>query len=441
MKRITLAIMAVAMLLSGNIANAQGKWGADSAECIKYMSYYQEYFKQKSYDEAIPSWRKAYELCPATASQNLLINGTTLVKRLIQKNANNPEYRKALVDTLMTLYRQRAEYYPKNATTAYNNMGLDMANYVKDNPQFLYENYNKIIAANREAVRARILLFHLQSAVDMYQKGLLPAEEVINVYQHNADMIEMLKAKDAEEQKENTTIKSDMGSLFAASKIASCDNLIELFGPKIEAEPDNLQLATSVVATMSFAPDCNDNDVFLKAVTSMNRLNPSAASSYYLFRLHSARGNADEALKYMTAAIESEETDNAKDAEYYYELATFCYKSGMNAKAFDYANQVVSMSDALDGKAYFLMGTIWGSTRCGGDEIASRAPMWVACDYMAKAKNADPSLAEEANRYIGQYSAYFPKTEDAFMYDLTNGDSYTVSCGGMRAVTTVRTSK
>jgi len=38
MKRITLAIMAVAMLLSGNIANAQGKWGADSAECIKYLS-------------------------------------------------------------------------------------------------------------------------------------------------------------------------------------------------------------------------------------------------------------------------------------------------------------------------------------------------------------------------------------------------------------------
>lgn len=441
MKKITLAIMAVAMLLAGNNANAQGKWGADSAECIKYMSYYQEYFKQKSYDEAIPSWRKAYELCPATASQNLLINGTTLVKRLIQKNAKDPVYRQALVDTLMTLYQKRAELYPKNAVTAYNNMGLDMANFVKDNPEFLYKNYGRIIEANKEAVRARILLFHLQSAVDLYTNGKISAEDVINVYQRNADMIEKLKTSNAQEMEENKNVKSDLGSILAASRVASCDNLIELFGPRIEAEPDNLPLASSVVATMSFAEDCTNNDVFLKAVTTMNRMNPSAASAYYLFRLHSSRGNAEEAIKYMTAAIESEETDLAKDTEYYYELATFCYKSGMNAKAFEYANKVATMSDDLDGKAYFLIGTIWGTTRCGGDEISSRAPMWVACDYMAKAKAADPELAEEANRYIGQYSAYFPKTEDAFMYDLTNGDSYTVSCGGMRAVTTVRTSK
>ncbi|MCQ2182796.1 MAG: hypothetical protein MJY89_05265 [Bacteroidales bacterium] len=441
MKKITFVIMALAMVLGGNVAKAQGKWGADSAECIKYMSYYQEYFKQKNYDEAIPSWRKAYELCPASASQNLLINGTTLVKRLIQKNANNPEYRKALVDTLMMLYRQRAELYPKNAVTAYNNMGLDMANYVKDRPQFRYDNYEKIIEANKEAVRARILLFNLQSAVDLYSEGKISAEDVINIYQRNADMMEKMKAKDEKEAEENKNIKSDLGSILAASKIASCDNLIELFGPRIEAEPNNLQLATSIVATMSFTEDCTDNDVFLKAVTAMNTLNPSAASAYYLFRLHSARGNSEEAIKYMLSAIESEDTDLAKDTEYYYELATFCYKSGLNAKAYEYAEKVVSMGDDLDGKAYFLMGTIWGSTRCGGDEIASRAPMWVACDYMTKAKNADPTLAEEANRYISQYSAYFPKTEDAFMYDLTNGDSYTVSCSGMRAVTTVRTTK
>jgi hypothetical protein len=60
---------------------------------------------------------------------------------------------------------------------------------------------------------------------------------------------------------------------------------------------------------------------------------------------------------------------------------------------------------------------------------------------MVKAKNADPSLAEAADRAIGQYRAYFPKTDVAFMYDLTNGQGYTVSCGGMRASTTVRTNR
>ena len=87
------------------------------------------------------------------------------------------------------------------------------------------------------------------------------------------------------------------------------------------------------------------------------------------------------------------------------------------------------------------MGLIWGSTVCKGNEIESRSPYWVAVDFMVKAKNADPALEEDANNYIRQYSAYYPRTDEAFMYDITDGNSYTVSCGGMRAVTTVRTQK
>ena len=56
-------------------------------------------------------------------------------------------------------------------------------------------------------------------------------------------------------------------------------------------------------------------------------------------------------------------------------------------------------------------------------------------------KAADEALAEDANNMIKQYSAYYPQTAEAFMYDVTDGQSYTVSCGGLRATTTVRTQK
>ena len=129
------------------------------------------------------------------------------------------------------------------------------------------------------------------------------------------------------------------------------------------------------------------------------------------------------------------------DAAYLYELAVYCFKNGRSSSAFEAASKVPAMDEELAGKAYLLIGTIWGSTSCGGDEIARRAPYWVACDYMNKAKAHDPSLEAEANRYIGQYSRYFPQAAEAFMYDVTNGQSYTVVCGGMRATTTVRTVK
>ena len=65
----------------------------------------------------------------------------------------------------------------------------------------------------------------------------------------------------------------------------------------------------------------------------------------------------------------------------------------------------------------------------------------MATAYFQKAKNADPSLTDDCNRMIGQASSYYPQVADAFMYDLSAGQAYTVSCGGMTATTTVRVAK
>ena len=439
MKKITLVILTFAMMLAGTRVSAQGKYGADSAQCITNLSFYKEYFKQKNYDEAVPSWRKAYKLCPPTASQNLLIDGTTLLRRLISKNAGNASYREALVDSLLTIHDTRAQYYPKYAVTALNNKGQDLFNYVKNDPKKLYDGFEGIISNNQTETRPTILLFDLQSAIDLYQAGQIDAETVINAYQRNSDILEKITPANDAEKEQVANVKNDMGSLFASSKVASCESLVELYTPRLAADPDNLQLAQSIVKTMSMTENCDDNDLFLNAVTTMNKLDPSANSAYYLYRLHGARGNVKEAIVYMENALASEDVEDSRKADWTYELATFCFKNGESARAFEYASKVAAENENLAGKAYFLIGNIWGSTRCGGDEIARRAPYWVACDYMNKAKAADPSLTEEANRYIGQYSVYFPETAEAFMYDITRGQSYTVVCGGMRATTTVRT--
>ena len=84
-----IVVSAVLMVFGGHVMSAQGKYGADSAECIKYLSYYKEYYKSKNYDSALPNWRKAYSLCPPTANQTMLVDGTTLVRKLIVKNAAN----------------------------------------------------------------------------------------------------------------------------------------------------------------------------------------------------------------------------------------------------------------------------------------------------------------------------------------------------------------
>ena len=442
MKKIVLLISVAAMaLFSSSIVSAQGKYGPDSTECIKYLSYYTEYYKQKNYESALPNWRKAYKYCPPTARYSLLSDGTTLLRNLIQKHGNDPVYKKQLVDSLMTIYDQRVEYWPKYAVSSMNNKALDMYNYLKDDPKALYEGLTEIVSTTKEKTRPNIFLFQLSTAVDLYKDGLLDPESVINVYEKGIEYLGNITAKnDVEKRSIDKTIE-DVESLFITSQVASCDNLIALFGPRIEANPNDLSLAKNVVRMMGMTEGCTDNDLFLKAVTTMYQQEPSHTSAYYLYKLYAGRNEVENAVKYMEEAINYPESDNTADAAYLYELATFCFKSGNNAKAFSSALQAVELDASLAGKSYMLIGTIWGSVVCSGNDIEQRAKYWVATDYMNKAKAADEALADDANNYIRQYAAYYPQTAEAFMYDVTDGQSYTVSCGGMRATTTVRTQK
>lgn len=441
-KIVLLSMLAVAALVSSVNVSAQGKYGKygpDSTECLKYLSYYKGYFKQKNYDDATPNWRKAFKFCPPSANQTMLIDGATLLRNLINKNSKNAEYRKALIDSLLMVYDIRVKYYPKYAVTALNNKGVDMTNFVKDNNKLLYDKLKEIIDANKTKTKPTIFMFFLTASVELYKEGVLTAEDVINDYEKLMEYVAVLEASDPSEAV--LKLKEDLGNIFISSKVASCENLIALFQPRFDADPNNLELSTNIVRMMSTTENCTDNELFVKAANTMHRLDPSSTSAYFLYRLYSTRDDVESAIKYMEEALGYTDLSNEQKGQYCFELAAFCYKNGKNAKAFESALKAVEFNSELAGKSYMLIGTIWGSQVCPGNEIEKRATYWVAVDYMLKAKNADPSLAEEANKYISQYASYYPQTAEAFMYDVTDGQSYTVSCGGMRATTTVRTQK
>ena len=442
MKKVILLFAVAAMaLMSSSKVSAQGKYGPDSTECIKYLSYYTEYYKQKNYDSALPNWRKAYHYCPPSSRYSMLSDGSTLLRNLIQKNKNNPVYKAQLVDSLMTIYDQRVQYFPKYAISSLNNKALDMSNYMKDEPMKLLEGLTAIVDQTKEQTRTNVFVFQLNTAIDLYKMGMVDPETVIDIYDKGVMYLGQVTPKNEVEQRSIAKTIEDFETLFIQSQVASCENLVALFTPRVEADPQNLDLAKNVVKIMSITEGCTDNDLYLTAVNTMYTMEPSANSAYYLYRLYSGRNDYDNAVKYIEEAIASADSDDLADAGYYYELAVYSLKCRNTSKAYAAAQKAMELNPELSGKAYMIMGTIWGSTVCSGNEIERRAPYWVAVDFMNKAKNADASLAEDANNYIRQYSAYFPQTAEAFMYDVIDGQSYTVSCGGMRATTTVRTQK
>jgi len=439
MKKLTIIILTVLAVFGGQFkVSAQGKYGADSAQCLLYLSYYQEYWKQKNYDSALPNWRKAYSICPATASQNMFIHGTRLMTRQLDK-IKDPAQRAAIIDTIITLQDQRMAAYPKKRIEIMNNKGQYMINYRGSDSKYIYDNLSGIVAELGSQSSGSILVNLLQSGIALYREDKLQADDVIALYDTVTDAINGAEAKNDAEAEDNAKAKATIESIFADSKVASCDNLIAIFGPRYDADPNNLALVSNIVKLMNNAEDCASNDLYLKAVTSMYKLDPSYRSAYALFRLNSAHGNVADAARYIEEAIADPESDEAVDAQYNYELALFAYKNGMRGKAYEAARKAVDLDNGYAGKGYLIIGNLWASSTCS-DEVDKYARFWAAADFFQKARSVDPSIAEDAAASIASVSRYYPEASEIFMYDLTAGQSYTVSCGGMTASTTVRVS-
>ena len=438
MKKLALIVFAALAFMGQNALAQTSRFGhgQDSADCVLYLSYYEEYFKQKNYDSALPNWRKAYSVCPPTASENMFIRGTTLMTRLYNQT-KDAAARKAIVDTILTLQDQRMATYPKKRNTILNNKGQHIINYRSDDAEYTYKALNEIVDELGPQANGPLQVNLLQSAITLYRENKLTADDVIAAYDKVSANIENASAKNDAEKEDNLKVKATIESVFADSKVASCENLIAIFGPRFEADPNNLTLVSNIVKLMNSAEDCASNDLYLKAVTAMYKLDPSYRSAYGLYRLNAARDNVADAAKYLEEAIASAESDEATDAQYNYEMAAFCYKNGMRGKAIEAARKAVDMDYGYAGKAYLILGNLWASATCG-ETVDKWARYWAAADYYQKARNADPSIADEAAASLGSVSRYYPEASEAFMYDLTKGQSYTVSCGGMTATTTVR---
>ncbi len=438
MKKLTFILFAAMAVFAGQKVAAQDKYGTGERgeECKKYLSYYSEYYKQKNYESALPNWRKAYSICPPTASENMFIHGTTLMTRLYN-TVKDASYKNAIVDTILTLQDQRMATYPKRRVSILNNKGQYMINYRNEDASYLYQNLNGIVDELGPQSNGSLLVNLLQATIAMYRENQLSADDVIAMYDKVSANVEGATAKNEDEAEDNAKAKAAIESIFADSKVASCENLLAIFGPRYEADPENLTLVSNIVRLMNSAEDCASNDLYLNAVTSMHKLDPSFRSAFGLYRLNAARGNVADAAKYLEEAIESPESDEATDAQYYYEMAAFCYKNGMRGKAAEAARKAVDMDFGYAGKAYLILGNLWASATCG-ETVDKWARYWAAADYYQKARSADASVADEAAASLGSVSRYYPEASEAFMYDLTKGQSYTVSCSGMTATTTVR---
>lgn len=182
---------------------SQGKYGQNSEACIKYLSYYQEYYKQQNYNKAYSYWRKAFKTCPPYANQTMLVNGTSLLRREITESKNS-RTKEELINQLLILHDLRAEYFPKYSIVARNNKSLDAINYIKDDKR-LFDILRPIIAENKANINPVALLFYLNAAINLFNDKSMSDDDINSVINTVNELVISIHPKT--EQDFNTVMK------------------------------------------------------------------------------------------------------------------------------------------------------------------------------------------------------------------------------------------
>ncbi len=413
--------------------------GEDSIRCLKNLSLYVEFYKQNNYEDAVKPWSIVYNECPLS-TKNVYIHGENMLQDAIE-NSEDKERKAQLVDSLMRLYDKRTKYFDQKGYV-YGKKGIDLVKYGQNNIENFKEAFDYLkqsIELRQEDASVGVMVTFMNTSRTLLSNDVISGNDVVNNYAMTLDIIE----SNIEENPNNSTLqrgKEAVNKIFEASGAATCENLIDLFGPRFEENPGDKELLLRITKLLD-DQGCTDSKLYADASVKLNEIDPSAESAHHLAKLFYSKNQMEKSVKYYKQAIELQENEEEK-ASYYIELAELTFtKLNDPQTARSYARNAIEI-DPDNGRPYILIGRMYANSteECGGDKFEKQAVLWAAVDKFKQAKQVDPSLASQADGYIKSYKPRFPSKEDIFFHNFEMGDTYTVGCW-INEKTTVRTSE
>lgn len=443
MKKVKFAAIGFGLLSISLITSAQVRdWGCDTEtqqNMLEPVSLYQESMKQykatkdvRYCDEAYPQWKVIVANCPKQ-SKNLYINGANILKALIAK-AKTQSQRDSLVDELMAMYDVRIANYGEAANVTAMK-AMDLETYRKDaGLKDYYPLY--ATATTLGQLKPEYVVKYMEATIKYVKAGYAEPTLVVDNYDIASDLLENeLRAQLDDSTKANQIRMYIAGVETAFSPYADCDQLVEIYTKKFEADPQNVDLLKKITNIM-MKKGCTDQTLFFQATENLYNLEPSPATAFRMGQMCVSKKKFDEAVKYLSdAGKDLEEQSDRYKAYMLLGMAQAGQGSYSAARSSFYKAAEV---DPTKGDPYLQIAALYMAHHSSDDGMSGRSAYWAACDKASRAKNVDPSVADEANKIIGKCSAAFPKKEDAFMLNLMNGQSYTVG-GWIGETTTVRT--
>ncbi len=444
MKKTTIMTTAAKALLFAALLAAPATVSAQevSEECLVNISLFTESAKNKQYADAVAPWNYVYENCPS-ANRNIYTRGADILAWQISQ-AKTQEEKDALKAKLMEMYDNRIKYFgnDKKYPTPYilGLKGLDYCEFYTEDALKLpaYEWLKQCIEGMNNHTQIKVISKFAELSNNLYKAD--PAkygEQYIADYQTAVDLLGAIAAnpnnKNANTAK-NT--KDYIDNVFAVSGAANCEKLEQLYAQYVQDNLTNLEALEKIMKLFG-SVGCTDSEVYFAATANAHKLQPTAESAAGCAAMSAKKGDYTAAIAYYNEAFELSE-DAQDKADYLYNNAVYTYQ---NLRKFSEARQYAYRSLEIvpdQGRCYMLIGLMYSESKPYDNEVLNKTVFWVAVDKFIKARNVDPTVAEDATKMIRNYSKYFPSTEEIFFQpELGDGKKFTVG-GWIGETTTCR---
>lgn len=237
MKKVANLIYVVVLLLISFTGKAQtdsSKYGLDSAECVKNLSLFNEYYKQGAMTDAFEPWKWVFEHCPAS-SKNIYVRGGGMLNHFIL-NEKDSSKKRAYLNTLLSMYDQRIRYFGEEAfvlgekgLTLYDNATSIQDK--KDALQLLKESVSK--GGNQTGP---ILLYrYFQLNTELYNLKLVTKEDILDLYDQLGSIIDYNLENNSPDAADYEKSRNNIETFFGP--FATCEDLINIYSPRLKTNP------------------------------------------------------------------------------------------------------------------------------------------------------------------------------------------------------------
>jgi tetratricopeptide (TPR) repeat protein len=199
-----------------------------------------------------------------------------------------------------------------------------------------------------------------------------------------------------------------------------CDFVKTNFGPKLEANPNDYQVAQWIFKFMLIGK-CTDDPLWLEAGKVVNKNNPDFGIAKNIGLKSKANGDKADAEKYFNQALGLAKADSDK-ADMLVQLGHLKAEAGAKSAARDLYRKAHN-TDTSNSEPFTYIGNLYFRSfdDCAGKEDKAKDRLVFIAAYNMFKKSGNAKLMNAAKEQ-------FPSKEELFERNYNSGDAMTVGC-------------